>query len=262
MSDDYRTVWVSDVHLGTRASRAAELIDFLDRVPCRKLYLVGDIVDLERIKVRPSFSALHKDVLTRFVELAAQADVILIPGNHDHEFREFAGQSIMGIPVMLEAEHVTPLGHRLLVTHGDVLDGRIRKGTNLEKFGSAAYNMLMDVDVAINQMRRALGRDYLSVSALLKAKLSRANEYIRRFENVAVEYAAERGFDGVVCGHIHRPAAELTKHGIYANDGDWVEHATALAERHDGTLEILRYAAGEIVVEQTLQIPARPLAAA
>ena len=249
MAQGYRTVWLSDVHLGTRASRATELLRFLDTVQADRIFLVGDIIDLERMKSRPSFPTTHRQVVSRLIELAGSGtDVIYIPGNHDFEFRNVAGQALFGIPVMMEAEHVTPNGDRLLVTHGDVLDGRIRKGTNLQEFGAAAYKWLVEFDVLVNRMRHLLGREYFSISASLKRRLSRANEYIHRFEIIAAEYALERGFDGIVCGHIHRPCMRMINGCLYANDGDWVEHGTALAERADGTLEILQVRSGSLVV--------------
>jgi len=262
MSAAYRSLWLSDVHLGTRASRAEDLLRFLDHVDADQVYLVGDIVDLERMKIKPSFIDVHRRVLSRFIELAAQGVAVrYIPGNHDFELRDFIGHELFGVPVLLEAEHITPAGERLLITHGDVLDGRIRKGTNLEKFGAAAYHFLMDVDVLVNRMRQALGRDYFPISAYLKSKLSRANQYIERFEVVAAQYASERGFDGIVCGHIHRPALRRIDGCLYANDGDWVEHGTALAERHDGALEIIEYRSSRLVVHATY-MPTPPAAAA
>ncbi len=262
MAQGYRTVWLSDVHLGTRASRATELLRFLDTVQADRIFLVGDIIDLERMKSRPSFPTTHRQVVSRLIELAGSGtDVIYIPGNHDFEFRNVAGQALFGIPVMMEAEHVTPNGDRLLVTHGDVLDGRIRKGTNLQEFGAAAYKWLVEFDVLVNRMRHLLGREYFSISASLKRRLSRANEYIHRFEIIAAEYALERGFDGIVCGHIHRPCMRMINGCLYANDGDWVEHGTALAERADGTLEILQVRSGSLVVTGQLDFTGTRVAA-
>ena len=129
----YRTIWISDVHLGNKASHAHDLLNFLCEARAERIYLVGDIVDMERLKWRPAFPEAHLKVIAALVHLASQGtDVIYIPGNHDHEFRSLVGREVMGMPVMLEAEHVMPTGERLLVHHGDVLDGRIRKGTNLD----------------------------------------------------------------------------------------------------------------------------------
>ena len=250
MALSYRSLWLSDVHLGTLSSRADELLGLIAATDAARIYLVGDIVDLKRMKSRPRFPDLHRRVVAEFARLAARGiEVVFIPGNHDHEFRALAGREIAGIPVALEAVHVRPNGERLLVTHGDLLDGRIRAGTNLEKFAAAAYLLLTEADVFLNRWRRVFGCDYLSLSAGIKKRLGGAQEYIRRFERVAVDYARERGFDGIVCGHIHRPNLCRIDGCLYANDGDWVEHGTALAETHDGGLEIIRWQAGEARVE-------------
>lgn len=242
MSNEFNALWISDIHLGTSAARAVELTRFLDRARADRIYLVGDIIDLERMRSRPQFPETHVLAIAKLVALAnSSTEVVFIPGNHDHQFRHLAGRDICGIPVHLEAMHTTMSGKRLLVTHGDILDGRIRSGTNLEKFGAAAYGVLIHLDAMVNQLRTRLGRDYLSLSSQLKRRLSSANEYIRRFEEVAASYAAERGYDGIVCGHIHRPGIRQIDGITYANDGDWVEHRTALAENKDGSLRILEW---------------------
>lgn len=242
MAASYRTLWISDVHLGTKASHARDLLNFLREVRAGRIYLVGDIVDLQRLKRAPLFPEEHLSVIAQLVRLAGNGtEVVYIPGNHDHEFRNMAGRDICGIPVKLEATHVTAAGKRLLVMHGDVLDGQIRKGTNLEKFGAAAYFVLMEADAIINRIRRRLGQDYFPIMASIKRRLSGANAYIERFEQVAAEYAHERGFDGVVCGHIHRPGIRKIGECLYLNDGDWVEHRTALAESADGSLQVLNW---------------------
>ncbi len=256
----YRTIWLSDLHLGNPAARAGDLLDFLDNVTADRIYLVGDIIDLQYMKVRPAFPDTHLQLVQRFIRLAnLGTEVIYVPGNHDFEFRELAGRDICGIPVMLEVSHETRAGQRLLVTHGDVLDPEIRRGTNLEQFGAAAYGVILRLDVVINQLRSRLGHDYLSISRRLKEKLASAKAYIRRFEEVAARHAARRGFDGIVCGHIHRPGIRDIDGTCYANDGDWVEHRTALAETGSGELRILRWERNMIVVEPDAR--STPLAA-
>ncbi len=250
LASSYRTLWLSDVHLGTKSSRADDLLNFLSAVRADRIYLVGDIVDLERMKVSPVFPGAHLDVIAQIVRLASRgSEVIYIPGNHDHEFRNAVGREICGIPVMLEASHELPTGEKLLVTHGDVLDGQIRKGTNLEKFGAAAYALLLEADVLYNRLRESMGGDFLPICSGIKRRLKSANEYIERFETVAAQYALDRGFGGIVCGHIHKPGIRRIGDCLYANDGDWVEHRTALAESADGTLQILNWQLETIQVE-------------
>ena len=237
---DYRTLWLSDIHLGTKSSRADELLHFLEETSADRIYLVGDVIDLKCMKSRPLFMDQHLQVVSQLIALANRGtDVIYIPGNHDHEFRAIAGRDICGIPVQIEACHMTPDGKKLLVAHGDILDERIRMGTNLEKFGAAAYSVIRQLDASLNSLRRLLGQDYFPLSALVKEKMRGAQEYITRFETIAAEYAAWRGYDGIVCGHIHKPAIRDIDGTLYANDGDWVEHRTALAETYDGRLEIV-----------------------
>ena len=259
LAPSYRTLWISDFHLGSRSSRATDLLNFLTEVRADRIYLVGDIVDLERMKVSPMFPKAHLSVITRLVQLARQGtEVIYIPGNHDHEFRGTVGREICGIPVMFEASHELASGEKLLVTHGDVLDGQIRRGTNLEKFGAAAYGLLLEADVLYNRLRERLGGDFMPVCSGIKRRLKSANDYIERFETVAAQYALERGFDGIVCGHIHRPGIRRIGDSLYANDGDWVEHRTALAESADGTLQMLNWQRDTIQVDE----PNRALAPA
>ena len=262
MSLNYRTLWISDVHLGTSAARAADLLEFLTNVHADKIFLVGDIIDLERMRVRPQFPDTHRQLVSQLIHLGnTRSEVVFIPGNHDYPFRDLAGQNLCGIPIQLEAEHTTDCGRRLLVIHGDVLDGRIRKGTNLEKFGAAAYQVLTQLDVIVNQLRSRLGHDYVSIMSQVKRKLSSANEYIRRFEEVAAAYAGERGYDGIVCGHIHRPGLREIDGVLYANDGDWVEHRTALAEDANGRLQVLRWEADGICAGDVATLEAPKIAA-
>jgi UDP-2,3-diacylglucosamine pyrophosphatase LpxH len=252
---NYRTLWLSDIHLGTNAARADDLLDFLDEVSADKIFLAGDIIDLQRMKTRAIFPDSHRQVLGRLLQLSRTGtEIVYIPGNHDCQFRQMVGRDIYGIPVMLEASHETADGRRLLVTHGDLLDGKIREGTTLGQFGSVAYKVLVNVDVVVNQLRSKLGCTFVSISANVKQHLSTANEYIRRFEEIAARTAAERGFDGIVCGHIHRPCVREIDGIHYANDGDWVEHRTALAESHDGQLQILQWQSDELMVETSGQI--------
>ena len=256
VATSYRTLWISDVLLGNKASHANDLLNFLSEVRAEKIYLVGDIVDMERLKWRPCFPEAHLQVIAEFVRLASQGtEVIYVPGNHDYEFRAMTGRDICGIPVMLEATHETADGRKLLVMHGDVLDGRIREGTNLEKFAAAAYFVLMETDALVNRIRRSLGADYFPMMASIKRRLQSANAFIARFEEVAAEYAQQRGFDGVICGHIHRPSIRTIDGCLYYNDGDWVEHRTALAEAGDGSMQILNWERDSVTIDALHKVP-------
>jgi len=199
-------------------------------------------------------------VVSEFVRLARTGtEIIYIPGNHDYEFRNLIGHELFGIRICMEAIHETAGGERLLVTHGDLLDGRIRQGTNLERFGAAAYVVLSEFEVLVNHWRKNLGQDYVSISMNVIRKLRGAREYIRRFERFAAELAGERGLDGIVCGHIHKPAIRRFDGILYANDGDWVDHQTALGETREGQLQLLTWQDDRISIGTRYE--ARPLAA-
>lgn len=250
MQKAWRALWLSDIHLGTGAARTADLLGFLASVSADVIYLAGDIVDMESLRSRPTFPPQHREVVSRLFDLARTGTrVVYIPGNHDVEFRRLAGRSIGGIEVELEMEHRCANGRRMLVMHGDCLDRFIRRGDALERFGATAYRWLVRADTRIYRLRSRFGAEHRSISSRIKMRLKAANEYIHRFEEMAARYAQRRGFDGVICGHIHRPAIRQIGNVCYANDGDWVEHRTALAESADGRLQLLRWAAASIAIE-------------
>ena len=239
----YRTIWISDIHLGTRGCNAAMLIDFLDHTDSETMYLVGDIVDGWRLKKRFHWPASHNDVVWRLLKRAKRGTrMIFIPGNHDEMFRQFAGLQFGGIAIRRKALHSTADGRRLLVLHGDEFDAVTMAQPWLAHVGDHAYTALMLVNRAFNAVRRRLGLPYWSLSRHAKAKVKNAVAFISRFEEVVAKAAGGRGVDGVVCGHIH--TAELRRIGEvdYCNDGDWVESCTALVEHFDGRMEILNWA--------------------
>ncbi|HEX7719631.1 MAG TPA: UDP-2,3-diacylglucosamine diphosphatase [Woeseiaceae bacterium] len=257
MAASYRALWLSDIHLGTSAARAADLLGFLDSVTADTIYLIGDIVDLQRLKLRPQFPPEHRQVIARFFEMAHRGTrIVYVPGNHDVEFRRLAGRNLGGIEVALEASHTCGSGRKFLIVHGDCLDRQVRRGTGLEQFGAAAYQLLVRADARLNRFGNRFGHDCASISSRIKLRLKSANEYIRRYEETAARYAATRGFDGIVCGHIHRPAFRQIDGIWYANDGDWVEHRTALAETGDGQMQILQWSRSTVdVVAAPRQAP-------
>lgn len=256
MTADYRALWLSDVHLGTSAARARDLLDFLELVSADVIYLAGDIIDLQRLKVRPWFPADHRRVAARLLQLARSGTrVVYIPGNHDADFRRLLGGTFFGIHLEPEVEHICADGRSLLVVHGDCLDRFVRRGHRLERFGAAAYGWLVDADARLGALRRRFGTDYSSFSTAIKLRLKSVNDYIRRFEEAAARYAEDRGFDGIVCGHIHRPCIREIGGIFYANDGDWVEHGTALAEAGDGRLLLLRWSGETVDIAPALQHP-------
>ena len=219
----YRAIFISDAHLGTRGCRSEFLADFLKRSSCENLFLVGDIIDGWRLRKSWYWDASHDEVLKQIVRHARSgAKVTYIPGNHDEMFRSWLpmGLEICGIKMCRQSEHTTADGKRLLVMHGDEFDSVVRYAKFLALLGDWAYTTALTINTWFNVVRRRLGYPYWSLSAWLKRQVKEAVKAIDRFETALVAEARRRGFDGVVCGHIHH--AEMRDvHGImYLNDGD------------------------------------------
>ena len=251
---NFRTIWISDIHLGTRGAQADLLLDFLKYTESKYLYLVGDIVDGWRMKRKWYWSQAHNDVVQKLLRKARKGTrLIYIPGNHDENFRDFAGRRFGHVVVLRDAVHRMADGRRFLVLHGDEFDGVVLYAKWLAILGDGAYELALKLNRWLNVARRRLGLPYWSLSALLKHKVKNAVQYISSYEDAIVAQARRRKLDGVICGHIH--SAELRDmDGItYANDGDWVESCTALVEHFDGRLEILHWAKmrGTNYLEQT-----------
>ncbi len=247
----YRTVFISDVHLGTRGSRTDFLADFLGRTTCDNLYLVGDIVDGWRLRKSWFWDAGHDAVIRHILKLARNGTAVTyIPGNHDEMFRSWLPTAhdpisleIAGIALRNEATHVTASGERLWITHGDQFDSVVRYAKFLAHLGDGAYVASLVANRWFNSARRRLGYPYWSLSQWLKRQVKGAVKAIDRFETALATEAARRGFDGVVCGHIHHAEMRRVNGVMYMNDGDWVESCTALVEHADGRMELLDWAA-------------------
>ncbi|HQT60337.1 MAG TPA: UDP-2,3-diacylglucosamine diphosphatase [Acidiphilium sp.] len=242
----YRSVFISDTHLGTRGCRADFLADFLRRTSAEHIYLVGDIIDGWRLQRGWYWDKHHDDVVTQLLRSArAGTKVTYIPGNHDEAVRRYLHLSleIAGIRFADEAEHVTAAGERLLIIHGDQFDSVVCYARLLAVLGDWAYGAALVLNRWFNVARARLGYPYWSLSAYLKRQVKGAVKAIDRFEVALAAEAASRGFDGVVCGHIHHPEMRVVNGIRYINDGDWVESCTALVEHHDGRLELLDWAA-------------------
>jgi len=240
----YRTIWISDVHLGTKGCQADLLLDFLKHTESDTLYLVGDIVDGWRLKSSWYWPQAHNDVAQKLLRKARKGTrVIYVPGNHDEFARPFIDHQFGGIEVCRDTVHVTADGRRLLIIHGDELDAVVQSAKWLALVGDWAYRAAMVLNVFYNVARKKLGYGYWSLSAYLKYKVKNAVAHIGKFEESVAALARERGADGVVCGHIHHPEVRYIDGILYANDGDWVESCTALVEHEDGRLELLRWTA-------------------
>jgi UDP-2,3-diacylglucosamine pyrophosphatase LpxH len=236
----YRTIWISDTHLGTRGCQARALLDFLEAHDCDYLYLVGDIIDFWRLGRAPHWPQLHSDVIrTVLSKTRAGTVVTLVPGNHDEYLRRFCDLQLGNIMVTAEAVHRTADGRLLLVVHGDQFDGITRCHRWVALTGDVGYDMLLVVNRWFNRGRRVFRLPYWSLSAYVKGKVKRAVSFITAFETALAHEARRRGLHGVVCGHIHRAEIREIEEVVYCNTGDWVESCSALVERRDGTLELL-----------------------
>ena len=240
----HRTIFISDVHLGTRGCKAELLADFLAENTCRTLYLVGDIIDGWQLKRRWFWSEMHSRVVNEILRKVDEGTrVIFVPGNHDEFLRPYCGRSYAGIEVTREAIHKTADGRRLLVIHGDQFDGVISFAKWLAHLGSWAYDRALQLNGLLHRVRHMLGFPYWSLSAWLKHAVKDAVEYVCRFEDAVAQAAELHGLDGVVCGHIHQAQIRQIGKVLYLNDGDWVESCTALVEDARGHLEIVRWTA-------------------
>jgi UDP-2,3-diacylglucosamine pyrophosphatase LpxH len=236
----YRTIWISDIHLGTKGCNAELLLDFLHSVECETLYLVGDIIDGWRLKKGWYWPDSHNEVVRRVLKIAHKGTrVVFIIGNHDEMLRDYAGFSFGGITLAQEMIHETADGRLLLITHGDAFDGVVLYARWLAYLGDHAYTMMLRANIILNAVRKRLGMPYWSLSSYLKKRVKNAVQYVCAFEDAVAKEAEQRGVDGVVCGHIH--CAEIRQIGniTYYNDGDWVESCTALVEAADGKMSIL-----------------------
>ncbi|ATR19073.1 UDP-2,3-diacylglucosamine hydrolase (plasmid) [Roseomonas mucosa] len=236
----YRTVFLSDLHLGLRASRADLLLDFLGGMDCGRIVLVGDIVDGWRLRKSWYWDAYHDEVIRLLLRKAREGvEILYIPGNHDEMFRDWVGLEVAGIHLVQQAEHVTADGRRLLVMHGDEFDSVVRYWPLLAHLGDWAYDAALLLNRWFNTARRRMGYPYWSLSQWLKRRVKEAVKAIDRFEESLAHEALRGGYDGVICGHIHH--AEMRDIGgvTYMNTGDWVESCTALVEHPDGRFELL-----------------------
>lgn len=244
----YRTLFLSDLHLGMRGARAEAVLEFLRHHDADRWVLVGDVVDGWALSRSWHWPQQHNDVIQKLLrKVRAGSEMVYVPGNHDGAARQFVGMTFGGILVQREWVHETADGRRLLVLHGDEFDGVVRLAPWLSKLGAHAYEWTLKLNRPVAAVRRKLGYPYWSLSAYLKERTKRAVQYMAEFEGAVARRGAEAGVDGVICGHIHKPELRAFQHDgrevLYANCGDWVESCTALAEHEDGTLELLRWPA-------------------
>ena len=237
-----RTLFVSDLHLGTRACQADAFLDFLRYYDAKTIYLVGDIIDFWSVKRSPLWLQSHNDVLQKLLRKARKGTkIIFIPGNHDEGVRGYCGMSFGSVEIHHDFMHVTANGSRFLVMHGDEFDVVVRYAKWLAFLGDRSYEFALWCNRPLNLVRRWLGFGYWSLSSYLKVRVKSAVNFIGEFEQAIAAEAKRRAADGVICGHIHHMADRMIDGVRYVNCGDWVESCTAIAEDFDGTLRQIRW---------------------
>jgi UDP-2,3-diacylglucosamine pyrophosphatase LpxH len=252
----FRTIFISDVHLGFKGCRAEFLLDFLRRVECQQIYLVGDIIDVWSLTRTFYWPQAHNDVIRTLLGKAKHGTrVVYIPGNHDRPFRDHDGLVLGNVEILREAVHQTADGRRFLVMHGDEFDSIVRASPMLESLGSTAYAFALRLNRYVNAVRQRFGYPYWSIAAFLKHKVKNAVKYIANFERAVAMEAERRGVQGVICGHIHRAEINEIEGITYCNDGDWVESCTALVEDFQGRLSLLRWTEKVEVLVGTQALP-------
>lgn len=244
----YRTIWISDVHLGTKGCKADQLNSFLKNHRCDFLFLVGDIIDGWRIKKSKWFwPHSHNQVIRKILRKAEKENtqVLYVAGNHDEFLREYISEHTMSmgnITLVDEAFHSTSSGEQLWIVHGDAYDGITKYHKWVAILGDTGYNFLLWANTHFNSIRKMLGLEYWSLSKAIKNSVKGAVSYIFEFENTVAKEAQKRNVDGVVCGHIHHAEKKEINNINYYNCGDWVESCTALVEDDSGEIQIVTWA--------------------
>jgi len=237
----YRSLFISDVHLGARVAQSELLLDMLKHTRADYIYLIGDIVDMWALKKKNwTWTAHHNEIINCLLEKSNNgAQLVYIPGNHDECFRDYIGSRFNNVVVRRSAVHVTAKNKNLLLLHGDEFDSVVMGSEWLVRFGDRLNDCLVSLNRYFNEIRRKLGFPYWSLAAYLKSHSCKALQYINSFEKAAVHEAKRLGLDGVICGHIHYPVIKALFGLTYANTGDWVENFSAIVETEKGDLETL-----------------------
>ena len=245
MDKTYRSIFISDVHLGSKDCKAGHLNNFLKHNTCESLYLVGDIIDAWKIKENKwRWKQSHTNVVRNVLNHAKRGTkVVYVLGNHDEFLRPYLhyGLGFGMLEITNQCEHIGADGKKYLITHGDLFDGITRLAPWLSILGDKAYDFVLALNSRFNWFRHRLGFGYWSISLYLKQRVKRAVDFMFHFEKNLAGYCKKKGFDGVICGHIHKAEIKEIDGVIYMNDGDWVESCTALVEHHDGRWEIISW---------------------
>jgi UDP-2,3-diacylglucosamine pyrophosphatase LpxH len=238
----YRSIWISDIHLGTKHARVDELLDFLRETECRYLYLVGDFLDGWQLKSKWRWDDSYNVLIQKLLRKSRkETQIIYITGNHDEFIDQFLGMSFGSVMLAREVIHTAADGKRYLVLHGHQFDGIAHFNRLLDRIGTRLYDWILDFNLHFNRVRRSFGFGYWSIAAYLKYKAKAAVKYVSDFEGAIVQAARKQNVQGVICGHIHRAEIKTVGDIVYMNSGDWVESCTALVEDFDGKIELIHF---------------------
>lgn len=241
-TNQYRSIWLSDIHLGCKDCKAQYLIDFLETHHAQTIYLVGDIVDFWALSRRLHWPESHNQLLNLILRLPQRGTrVVYIPGNHDDAMRTYTSQLFGGIEIHQEFIHETLVGKKILLVHGDKYDAEVCLGKFQAKLGDVLYDFLLFLNRQCHTMRKLLGLPYWSLASYIKTKVKTANEAIARYQRAAINDAKLQGAEGIVCGHIHHPKLAIDDGILYCNDGDWIESCTSVVETETGEIQLLRW---------------------
>lgn len=255
----YRSLFISDLHLGTKGAKAEALLEFLRQHDADTIYLVGDIVDGWRLRSSWYWPQAHNDVVQKLLRKARKGTrIVYVPGNHDEFLREFCGLHFGNIEIAETTVHDAADGRRYLIIHGDIFDLVVHHAKWLVFLGDWAYEIALALSTHISTVRRRLGFTYWSLSAWAKAKVKNAVNYIGRYEETLAVEAKRHGVDGIICGHIHSAAMRDFDDFTYINTGDWVESCTAVVEHRDGRMEIIDWQAFSRVLNASRALSIAP----
>lgn len=258
----YRTIWLSDLHIGSTQCQADVLLDFLKHNDSDKLYLVGDIIDFWALSKKVYWPRDHNTIIQKVLRKARHGtQVIYIPGNHDENIRDYDNYVFGDIVVKTSDVHQTRDGRRFLVVHGDEYDTIAKYHQWIAKLGSKGYDLLLDINRWLRTFRRWFGiQSHFSLAAFVKFKVKNAVQFISDYEASIVSTLRNEGLDGVVCGHIHHAEIKAIDGFLYVNTGDFVESCTAIVEHQDGSLELLRWRKCEALSAEVEELPRQSLA--
>ena len=242
-TNNYRTIWISDLHIGSTQCQADILLDFLKFNESERLYLVGDIIDFWALSKRVYWPRAHNTIIQKLLRKARHGtEVIYVPGNHDENVRDYDEYIFGDITVKNSVIHTTVKGLKFLVVHGDEYDTIAKYHRWIAKLGSKGYDLLLEVNRVLRGVRRLFGlRSHFSLAAFVKYKVKNAVQFISDYEESIVATLNDEGLDGVICGHIHHAEMKDMNGFFYINTGDFVESCTAIVEHFDGELELIQW---------------------